>query len=59
MHPRNVFVLQPDYTDLAIKYAEFRKMCKLVSILKISLTQADRFFLILVTKWKSLHRFKK
>uniref|UniRef100_A0A1A9W7T3 U6 snRNA m(6)A methyltransferase n=1 Tax=Glossina brevipalpis TaxID=37001 RepID=A0A1A9W7T3_9MUSC len=29
MHVRNVFRTPPDYTDLAIKYPEFRKVCRL------------------------------
>ncbi|XP_073811164.1 U6 small nuclear RNA (adenine-(43)-N(6))-methyltransferase [Musca autumnalis] len=29
MHPRNVFKNPPDYTELAIKYPEFRRVCKL------------------------------
>lgn len=29
MHPRNVFITAPDYTDLAIKYSDFRRVCKL------------------------------
>ncbi|KAM7342868.1 U6 small nuclear RNA (adenine-(43)-N(6))-methyltransferase [Cochliomyia hominivorax] len=29
MHPRNIFKQPPDYTDLAIKYPEFRRVCKL------------------------------
>ncbi|XP_055855368.1 U6 small nuclear RNA (adenine-(43)-N(6))-methyltransferase [Episyrphus balteatus] len=29
MHPRNVFIHAPDYTDLAIKYSNFRRVCKL------------------------------
>ncbi|XP_012158957.1 U6 small nuclear RNA (adenine-(43)-N(6))-methyltransferase [Ceratitis capitata] len=29
MHPRNIFRTPPDYTELAIKYKEFRKVCKL------------------------------
>ncbi|XP_055904622.1 U6 small nuclear RNA (adenine-(43)-N(6))-methyltransferase [Eupeodes corollae] len=29
MHPRNVFITAPDYTDLAIKYSNFRRVCKL------------------------------
>uniref|UniRef100_A0A034WAK2 U6 snRNA m(6)A methyltransferase n=1 Tax=Bactrocera dorsalis TaxID=27457 RepID=A0A034WAK2_BACDO len=29
MHPRNIFRTPPDYTALAIKYKDFRKVCKL------------------------------
>lgn len=29
MHPRNIFRTPPDYTTLAIKYKDFRKVCKL------------------------------
>lgn len=31
MHPRNIFKQPPDYTELAIKYPDFRKVCRLVS----------------------------
>ena len=31
MHPRNIFKKPPDYTELAIKYRNFRQVCKLVS----------------------------
>lgn len=30
MHHRNIYRKPPDYTDLAIKYPEFRRKCKLV-----------------------------
>lgn len=36
MHPRNIFRQPPDYTELAIKYPEFRRVCKLVSRNKLS-----------------------
>ncbi|XP_067633554.1 U6 small nuclear RNA (adenine-(43)-N(6))-methyltransferase isoform X2 [Eurosta solidaginis] len=29
MHPRNIFRTPPDYTALAIKYKDFRRVCKL------------------------------
>ncbi|XP_053963062.1 U6 small nuclear RNA (adenine-(43)-N(6))-methyltransferase [Anastrepha ludens] len=37
MHPRNIFRTPPDYTALAIKYKDFRKVCKLELNGKVSI----------------------
>lgn len=30
MHPRNIYRAPPDFKQLAIDYASFRKICKMV-----------------------------
>lgn len=56
MHPRNIFRTPPDYTALAIKYKDFRKVCKLVSSHKDKVLYRYKVTLINAgAQWQSLH----
>ncbi|XP_036348015.1 U6 small nuclear RNA (adenine-(43)-N(6))-methyltransferase-like, partial [Rhagoletis pomonella] len=50
MHPRNIFRTPPDYTALAIKYKDFRKVCKLELSGKVCIDYRNEFTLRALTQ---------
>uniref|UniRef100_A0A1B0C222 U6 snRNA m(6)A methyltransferase n=1 Tax=Glossina palpalis gambiensis TaxID=67801 RepID=A0A1B0C222_9MUSC len=58
MHVRNVFRTPPDYTDLAIKYPEFRKVCRLELNGKVYIDYKNEMALRALTRTLLLEYFQ-
>ncbi|XP_061399924.1 U6 small nuclear RNA (adenine-(43)-N(6))-methyltransferase [Musca vetustissima] len=58
MHPRNIFNTPPDFTELAIKYPDFRRVCKLELCGKVHIDYKNEQALRALTKTLLLEYFK-
>ncbi|XP_065369138.1 U6 small nuclear RNA (adenine-(43)-N(6))-methyltransferase [Calliphora vicina] len=58
MHPRNIFKQPPDYTELAIKYPEFRRVCKLELTGKVCIDYKNETALRALTQTLLLEYFQ-
>ncbi|TMW54116.1 hypothetical protein DOY81_000792 [Sarcophaga bullata] len=57
MHPRNIFKKPPDYTELAIKYRDFRHVCKLELSGKVCIDYKNEIALRTLTQTLLLEYF--